>query len=122
MPNATLLVVIVLPVVVALKVIAAPFEVVNATPVAALVQLPNTLITEVALDVIVTLPAAGPAIVTSKQTAFVPIVTAYAVALDNVSKITLSADVGGPAPPEPPDVVLQLVVVVASQVPAPPRQ
>jgi hypothetical protein len=112
----------VLPVVVARKLMFAPVVDVNTTPVAALVQLPNTLITEVALDVIVTLPTAGPAIVTSKQTAFVPIVTAYAVALDNVLKITLSTDVGGPAPPRPPDVVLQLVVVVASQVPAPPRQ
>jgi hypothetical protein len=121
-PSVTLFVLIVLLVVVSKKFIAAPEVVVNTTPVAALVQLPNTLITAVAPDVIVTLPVAGPAIVTSKQTAFVPIVTAYAVALDSVSKITLSAEVGTPALPEPPELAAQLVVVVASQVPAPPTQ
>jgi hypothetical protein len=38
------------------------------------------------------------------------------------SKITASAAVGAEAPPAPPDVVDQFVVVVVSQVPAPPRQ
>jgi hypothetical protein len=121
--NVTLLVVIVLPVVVAKKLTTEPAVVVNTTPVAALVQFPYTLITEVALDVIVTLPDAGPAMVTSKQTAFVPIVTAYAVALDAESKITLSAEVGAvPDKVVRPTLLYQLVVVVASHVPAPPPQ
>ena len=75
-PNEILLVVTVLPVVVARKFIVAPAVVVNTTPVAALNQLPYTLMTAVAPDVMVTLPAAGPAMLTSRQTAFVPIVTA----------------------------------------------
>jgi hypothetical protein len=77
-------------------------------------------------EVIVTLPAAGPTIVTSAAAAFVPIVTAYAVALEAELKNTLSADVGADAPPtlagEPPDVADQFVVDVASHVPAPPTQ
>jgi hypothetical protein len=74
-----LLVVTVLPVVVDKKFSAEPPLEVNATPVAALNQLPNTLITEVAADVMVTLPTAGPAILTSRQAAGLavrPIVTA----------------------------------------------
>jgi hypothetical protein len=39
-----------------------------------------------------------------------------------VSKVTVSAFVGAAVPPAPPDAVAQLVVVVASQVPAPPTQ
>jgi len=114
--------VMVLPVVVAKKLMVAPVVVVNTTPVAALVQLPEQLITAVAPDVMVTLPVAGPAMVMSNAAAFVPTVTAYAVALDNELKMTLSADVGAEAPPRPPEVADQLVVVVASQVPAPPLQ
>ena len=75
-PNVILLVVTVLPVVVARKFKAAPAVVVKTTPVAALNQLPYTLMTAVAPDVMVTLPTAGPAMLTSRQTAFVPIVTA----------------------------------------------
>ena len=75
-PNVILLVVTVLPVVVAKKFTIAPEVVVKTTPVAALNQLPYTLMTAVAPDVMVTLPTAGPAMLTSRQTAFVPIVTA----------------------------------------------
>jgi hypothetical protein len=39
-----------------------------------------------------------------------------------LSKITSSADVGTPAPPLPPELVAQRVVVVASHVPDPPTQ
>ena len=39
-----------------------------------------------------------------------------------LSKITVSEEVGTAAPPEPPEVVLQCVVVDASQVPVPPTQ
>ena len=75
-PSVTVLVVIVFPVVVAKKLMVAPVVVVNTTPVAALVQLPEQLITAVAPDVMVTLPARGPAIVMSNAAAFVPTVTA----------------------------------------------
>jgi len=74
--NVTLLVVMVLPVVVAKKLTTAPAVVVNTTPVAAFVQLPEQLITAVAPIVMVTLPTAGPAIVMSNAAAFVPTVTA----------------------------------------------
>ena len=39
-----------------------------------------------------------------------------------VSITTLSVDVGKPAPPEPPELVAQWVVVLLSQVPLPPTQ
>jgi hypothetical protein len=39
-----------------------------------------------------------------------------------ISNTTSSADVGTPAPPEPPEVADQLVVAEASQVPLPPTQ
>ena len=69
------LVVTVLPIDVAKK-FTVPAAVVNATPVAALSQLPYTLITAVAPDVIVTVFAAGPEMLISKQEEAVPIVTA----------------------------------------------
>jgi hypothetical protein len=75
-PNVTMLVVTVLPVDVARKFKAAPEVVVKTTPVAALNQLPYTLMTAVAPDVMVTLPTAGPAMVISRQVEAVPIVTA----------------------------------------------
>lgn len=72
------------------------------------------------------LPAPGPFIVKSAHltTAFVPIVTVYAALAveDELSKITESAEVGTDAPPAPPEVADQLVVVVASHVPVPPTQ
>jgi hypothetical protein len=71
-----MLVVTVLPVDVAKKFKAAPLVEENTTPVAALNQLPYTLMTAVAPDVIVTLPEPGPTMLTSRQAAFVPIVTA----------------------------------------------
>jgi hypothetical protein len=78
-PNVILLVVTVLPVVVAKKFIAQAPVLLNVTPVAPLNQLPYTLIFDPATDVMVTLPTAGPAMLTSRQVAGVavrPIVTA----------------------------------------------
>jgi hypothetical protein len=72
----TLLVVIVFPVVVAKKLITALAVALNATPVAAFVQDPYTLIIDVAADVIVAVPDAGPTMLTSSAAAFVPTVTA----------------------------------------------
>lgn len=77
--NVTLLVVTVLPVVVARKFKVQPAVEANATPVAALSQLPCTLMIDVAADVMVTLPTAGPDMLTSRQVAGLavrPIVTA----------------------------------------------
>lgn len=51
----------------------------------------------------------------SAQFAVAVTVTVYAVAFERVSNITLSADVGTEAHPEPQEEVLQFVVVLASQ-------
>lgn len=110
--KVTLLVVTVLPVVVAKKIIVPPVAV-NATPVAAFNQEPKQLITPVPAKARVTFPTAGPAMVMSCATALVPTVTVYNVAFDEESKMTSSADVGGPAPPAPPEVKDQLLVFVA---------
>lgn len=66
----------------------------------------------------------GPSIVKSKQFAVAVIVTVYAAfaALEDWSKITLSAEVGTLAPPAPPEDALQCVVVEASQFPVPQTQ
>ena len=73
--SETPLVVTVLPVDVAKKFMV-PAAVLKATPVAAFSQLPNTLMTAVAPDVIVTVFAAGPAMLISRQVEAVPIVAA----------------------------------------------
>ena len=49
-------------------------------------------------------------------------VTVYAVAFERVSKVTVSEEVGTEAPPAPPEVADQFVVVEASQFPVPPTQ
>jgi hypothetical protein len=67
-------------------------------------------------------PVVGPATVILEHTAPVTTVQVYAVALLDALNTTSSLKVGTPAPPAPPDVKLQLVVVEAFQVPAPPTQ
>jgi hypothetical protein len=59
-----------------------------------------------------------------EHTAPVPMVTVYAVdgELLALLKVTVSAEVGTPAPPAPPELDAQLVVVDASHVPDPPTQ
>lgn len=73
---------------------------------------------------LLTSAGSGQSIVQSRQFCVPLIVTVYAafVALEDVSKMTLSADVGAEAPPDPPDDVDQFVVVEASHVPDHPTQ
>ena len=59
-------------------------------------------------------------IVQAEQTA--PLAVVQVPVPDKVSNVTVSADVGAEAPPAPPVVADQLVVVVASHVPEPPTQ
>jgi len=70
----------------------------------------------------VTAHTSGHAIVKSKQFAVAVIVTVYAVALDALLNITLSAEVGTLAHHAPQEVALQLVVVLASQFHVQPTQ
>ena len=107
----------VLPVVVELNVIV--LVNVLVIPVVAHVTLPATVI--VVVPATVTAPVAGPANVQFRHTPAL-IVTVYAVPFDKELKITSSATVGNPAPPDPPEDKDQLVVVAASHVPVPPTQ
>ena len=119
-PIDILFVVIVLPVVVAAKVIVPPVILKLAE---GNVQFPK-------IDIVLTLKVIAPSnalapmpklmlLQTAKETEtlneFVPV-------LELLSKITSSADVGKPAPPLPPELVAQLVVDDAFHVPVPPTQ
>jgi hypothetical protein len=68
----------------------------------------------------VNVPDVGAPIVQAEQTA--ELIVTVGEAPELASKITLSADVGTPAFPLPPEDAAQLVVVAASQVPEPPTQ
>ena len=83
-------------------------------------RFPNTCI--VLLPAIVTFPTSGAPTVRFEQLAVAVTVTVYAVALESVSRSTVSDDVGTEAPPAPPEVAAQFVVVLASQLPVPPTQ
>ena len=54
--------------------------------------------------------------------AAVAVTVTVAVAPELASKLTVSADVGGPEPPAPPEEVDQFVLAALSQVPEPPTQ
>jgi hypothetical protein len=88
-----------------------------------MVKVPETL-TALLVVPYVNVPEAGPEIDSDKQGKLVVVLiaTEYDVAEDAVLKNTLSELVGTDAPPDPPEVADQLVVVVLSQVPVPPTQ
>jgi hypothetical protein len=112
------LVVIVLPVVIAGKLIL-PVKVLK-TPVA-IYKEPRIL--RLKIPAIVSAPLAGFPMVKSKAFEDAVNVTVYADALEAESNITLSViNAGTEAPPAPPEVALQCVVVEASQFPVPPTQ
>ncbi len=67
-------------------------------------------------------PTKGPAMVKFWQLALAVIVTVYAIAFEAVSKTTSSVGEGTLAPPPPPEVADQFVVVLPSQFPVPPTQ
>lgn len=75
-----------------------------------------------ALPAIVIFPERGAPKVTSLQAAPAAIVTVYKVAFDNESNVAVSEEVGNPAPPPPPLLKDQFVVVELFQVPEPPTQ
>jgi len=104
------------PVVVAVKVI--ELVALQVMPVLGNDKLPYTL--KAVEPAIVTLPEVGPAIVIDAQVEVVN-VQVYAVAFEALLKTTSSVDVGTEAPPAPPEVADQCVVVV-SQEPVPPTQ
>jgi hypothetical protein len=73
----------------------------------------------------VNVPTAGAVVVMLLQLPTNPLpwqVTTYVLADDAELKITSSAEVGAEAPPAPPDVADQFVVVRLFQVPLPPTQ
>lgn len=73
----------------------------------------------------VSVPTAGAVVVILLQTGkfpVVPQVTTYDAPEDAALKITSSAAVGADAPPAPPEVADQFVVIPVFQVPLPPTQ
>lgn len=109
--------VIVFPVDVAAKVIAPVYVLVIVDTI---VKLPYTFSANDPAKV--KAPTSGLPSVMSEQFAIAVTVTVYAVAFDNESNVTVSAEVGTEKPPAPPDVSDQFVVVEASQFPVPPTQ
>ena len=81
------------------------------------VMLPETVM--VPVDAIVQVE---PVVVKLKQGLVVPATTVIVGEPESTLIITSSAAVGTDAPPAPPEVSDQFVVVVASQLPLPPRQ
>ncbi len=72
------------------------------------------------------MPTAGAVVVIllqeGKLTALVPQTTSYEAPAEAELNITSSAEVGAEAPPAPPDVADQFVVIPGAQVPEPPTQ
>ena len=120
-PRETPLVVIVLPVVVALNVVAPEYERVKF--VDGNVKLPDT-VNPILVPARVIVPSKPDAVKSLQTLGVFAIVTVNAVAntFEFASKNTLSAAVGTDAPPAPPDVADQLVVLVESHVPVPRTQ
>jgi hypothetical protein len=66
--------------------------------------------------------AVGVATLHDKHCAFAPTVTVAVAVFELALKKTLSDVVGADAPPAPPEVALQLVLLAESHVPVPPTQ
>jgi hypothetical protein len=80
------------------------------------VTLPETVI-----PIVPAIVQVAPVVVKDRQGLAVPLIVIVGEP-EAALTITASADVGTLAPPPPPDVALQLVVLLASQVPLPPTQ